>query len=174
MLSHCNLPRLDYARPVGGCTQQLPGCSENGLCLSGFSLYSTASKTGIREGGDGYFRCCWSQTSKLGRQGRGREQGFTKSKILSCFCRHERKPKPEVVLVLTLQNENMMTELLPNPIPSRLCSSLALDRHPAIPPSYPGRQRQQEAGGRFLPRWALMLACSSQPAGGQGGCLGCT
>lgn len=34
-----------------------------------YSLYSPRSKTGTREGGDGYFRCCWSQASKLGREG---------------------------------------------------------------------------------------------------------
>lgn len=60
-----------------------------------YFLYSPRSKTGIREGGDGYFRYCWSQASKLGRQGMwggcGGKQGFTKSKILSCFCRHECK-----------------------------------------------------------------------------------
>lgn len=34
-----------------------------------YSLYSPRSKTGIREGRDGWFRSCWSQASKLGRQG---------------------------------------------------------------------------------------------------------
>lgn len=60
-----------------------------------YSLYSSRSKTGIREGGVGYFRCCWSQASDLGRQGMWGvcvgKWGFTKSEILSCFCRHECK-----------------------------------------------------------------------------------
>lgn len=62
-----------------------------------YSISSPKSKAGIREGEGGYFRCCWSEASELGRQGMCgvcvRKLGFAKSKILSCFCRHECKPQ---------------------------------------------------------------------------------
>lgn len=88
--------------------------------------------------------------------------GFTNPEILLCFRRRECNTQTRGGF--DFDHENMTTELLPKPVPSRLCSSPALVRGAAIPPGCPGRQRQQDAGGRVLPRWALTLACSSQPA----------
>lgn len=66
-----------------------------------YSVSSPKSQAGIREGEGGYFQCCWSPASELGRQGmRGGGLPGLKSSPVSVGMKAN--PKPEVGLVFDL------------------------------------------------------------------------
>lgn len=93
---------------AGLCQPCWAALSMDFVCLASlYSISSPKSKAGIREGEGGYFSCCWSRASELGRQGMcgvcvWGSWALPALKPSPVSVGTNANPKPEVGLVLTV------------------------------------------------------------------------